>query len=109
MTTWMGIAVGKVVGIGITIFGARFLVGGAIDLAKGLGISDTNFGLTIVAVGTSMPELVTSVMAAIRKHADVAYGNIIGSTVFNVLFILGTTSIIKRLTCPNRSPALTFG
>ena len=63
-------------------------------------MSDTIIGLTIVAVGTSMPELVTSVMAAIRKHADVAYGNIVGSNIFNVLFILGTTSMIQPIDIP---------
>jgi cation:H+ antiporter len=94
-----------VAGIAITIFGARFLVTGAIDLAKGLGISDTIIGLTIVAVGTSMPELVTSVMAAIRKHADVAYGNIIGSNIFNVLFILGTTAVIQPIDMPRQIAA----
>ena len=62
---------------------------GSIALAKTLGVSDTIIGLTIVAVGTSMPELVTSVMAALRKHADVAYGNIVGSNIFNILGILG--------------------
>jgi cation:H+ antiporter len=89
-----------VVGIAITIFGARYLVDGSIALAKGLGVSDTIIGLTIVAVGTSMPELVTSVMAAIRKHADVAYGNIIGSNIFNVLFILGATSMVQPIDIP---------
>lgn len=87
-------------GIAITIFGAGYLVDGAIALAKDLGVSDTIIGLTIVAVGTSMPELVTSVMAAIRKHADVAYGNIVGSNIFNVLFILGTTAIIQPIDIP---------
>jgi cation:H+ antiporter len=87
-------------GIAITIFGARFLVDGSIALAKDLGVSDTIIGLTIVAVGTSMPELVTSVMAAIRKHADVAYGNIVGSNIFNVLFILGTTAVIQPIDMP---------
>jgi cation:H+ antiporter len=58
--------------------------------------------LTIVAVGTSMPELVTSIMAAIRKHADVAYGNIIGSNIFNVLFILGTTALIQPIEIPQQ-------
>jgi cation:H+ antiporter len=87
-------------GIGLTIWGAGFLVSGAIALAKGLGVSDTIIGLTIVAVGTSMPELVTSVMAAIRKHSDVAYGNIIGSNIYNILFILGATSAISPITMP---------
>lgn len=89
-----------VAGIAITIVGARFLVDGAIDLAKGMGVSDTIIGLTIVAVGTSMPEFVTSVMAAIRKHADVAYGNIVGSNIFNILFILSGTSFVQAFDIP---------
>jgi cation:H+ antiporter len=89
-----------VAGIAITIYGASFLVDGAIALAKGLGVSDTIIGLTIVAVGTSMPEFVTSVMAAIRKHADVAYGNIVGSNIFNVLFILSGTSFVQAIDIP---------
>ncbi|MDI1246974.1 MAG: calcium/sodium antiporter [Rhodoferax sp.] len=91
-----------VAGIAITILGARFLVDGSITLAKGLGVSDTIIGLTIVAVGTSMPELVTSVMAALRKHSDVAYGNIVGSNIFNVLFILGSTAIIQPIDIPRQ-------
>jgi cation:H+ antiporter len=93
-------------GIAITIFGARFLVSGSIELAKGFGISDTIIGLTIVAVGTSMPELVSSVIAALRKHSDVAYGNIIGSNIFNVLFILGTTATISPIEIPAQIAAL---
>ena len=91
-----------VLGIAITIFGARFFVDGAVDLAKSFGISDTIIGLTVVAVGTSMPELVTSVMAALRKHSDVAYGNIIGSNIFNVLFVLGATSLVKPIDMPEQ-------
>jgi cation:H+ antiporter len=87
-------------GIAITIAGARFFVGGAVELAQTFGVSDTIIGLTVVAIGTSMPELVTSVMAALRKHSDVAYGNIIGSNIFNVLFVLGTTAIIKPIIVP---------
>ena len=102
MALSLAMAVG---GIAITIFGAGYLVNGAIALAKDLGVSDTSIGLTIVAVGTSMPELVTSVMAAIRKHADVAYGNIIGSNIFNVLFILGSTSIIAPVDIPSQIAA----
>jgi cation:H+ antiporter len=89
-------------GIAITIFGAQFLVEGCITLAKNFGVSDTIVGLTVVAVGTSMPELVTSVMAAMRKHADVAYGNIVGSNIFNVLFILGATSVITPIEIPSQ-------
>jgi cation:H+ antiporter len=95
-----------IVGIAITIFGAKYLVDGSIALAKGMGVSDTIIGLTIVAVGTSMPELVTSVMAALRKHADVAYGNIVGSNIYNVLFILGSTAIIKPIEMPVQIAAL---
>ena len=87
-------------GIAITIFGARFFVNGAVDLAKGFGVSDTIIGLTVVAVGTSMPELVTSITAALRKHADVAYGNIVGSNIFNVLFVLGATAVVKPIEIP---------
>lgn len=94
-----------VAGIAITIVGARYLVDGSIMLAKGFGVSDTIIGLTIVAVGTSMPEFVTSVMAALRKHSDVAYGNIIGSNIYNVLFILGTTSVISPITMPSQIAA----
>lgn len=94
-----------VAGIAITIFGARFLVSGSIELAKGFGISDTIIGLTIVAVGTSMPELVSSVIASLRKHSDVAYGNIIGSNIYNVLFILGATAMISPIEMPSQIAA----
>lgn len=89
-----------VVGIAVTIFGARFLVDAAVSIAQGFGISDTIIGLTIVAVGTSMPELVTSVMAAIKKQADVAYGNIIGSNIYNIFGILGVTALIQPIDVP---------
>ena len=95
----LGMALG---GIAVTILGARFLVHGAIAVAKDLGVSDTIIGLTIVAVGTSMPEMITSVMAAIRKHSDVAYGNIVGSNIFNILLILGLTGVIRPLDVPAR-------
>jgi cation:H+ antiporter len=96
---WLSVGM-AVAGIAITIFGARFFVDGAVGLAKGFGVSDTIIGLTVVAVGTSMPELVTSVMAALRKHSDVAYGNIIGSNIFNILFVLGATSLVKPIEVP---------
>lgn len=87
-------------GIGITIFGANLLVSGAIILARDLGVSDTLVGLTIVAVGTSLPELVTSLVAAIRRHGEVALGNIVGSNIYNVLGILGLTAVLKPITVP---------
>jgi cation:H+ antiporter len=87
-------------GSGITVFGANLLVSGAIVLAGNLGVSDTLVGLTIVAVGTSLPELVTSLVAAIRKQGDVALGNIVGSNLYNILGILGLTAAIKPIDVP---------
>lgn len=89
-----------VCGLGALIFGAGFLVGGAIDLAAGLGVSDTLIGLTIVAVGTSLPELVTSTVAALRGNSALAYGNIVGSNIYNVFGILGLTSVIAPVPAP---------
>ena len=89
-------------GLAMTIGGARLLVVGAIDIAEAFGISETVIGLTIVAVGTSLPELVTSVAAAIRKQSDLAFGNVIGSNIYNVLFILGATAMVKPLPVPEQ-------
>jgi cation:H+ antiporter len=87
-------------GIALTILGARWLVTGSIELAQRLGVSDAVIGLTIVAVGTSLPELVTIVVAALRRHADVAYGNVVGSNIYNVLGILGTTALVQPIEVP---------
>ncbi len=76
-------------GLVLVVIGGRFLVDGAVSLASGFGISETVIGLTIVAVGTSMPELVTSVVAGIRKQGDVAFGNIVSSNIYNILGIGG--------------------
>lgn len=89
-----------VTGLGLVVLGAHFLVGGAVDLARVLGISETIIGLTIVAIGTSMPELVTSVMAALRSQGDVAFGNVVGSSIYNVLGIGGTTALIAPVAVP---------
>ncbi|MEQ8600533.1 MAG: calcium/sodium antiporter [Devosia sp.] len=96
------IAVG---GLVLVILGGRFLVDGAVSLARSLGISETVIGLTIVAVGTSMPELVTSVVAGLRKQGDVAFGNIIGSNIYNILGIGGVTALIA----PGAVPAEIVG
>ncbi len=89
-------------GLLITLLGARFLVQGAIGLAEDMGVSQTVIGLTIVAVGTSLPELVTSVLAARRGHSDVALGNIVGSNIFNILGILGATALVKPIPIPSQ-------
>lgn len=96
---WAGLAL-AVVGIALTIGGARLLVDGAVVIARDLGVSDTVIGLTVVAVGTSLPELVTSVVAAARRQADVALGNVIGSNIYNVLAILGITAMVSPLRVP---------
>lgn len=83
-----------VVGIASVVLGARFLVQGAVTLATEWGISETVIGLTIVAIGTSLPELATSVVAALRQRSDVALGNVIGSNIFNLSGIIGVTAAI---------------
>ncbi|MDP1617693.1 calcium/sodium antiporter [Phenylobacterium sp.] len=87
-------------GIVLTVVGARLLVGGAIELAEGLGMPQRVIGLTIVAVGTSLPELVACVVAALRRHADVALGNVIGSNIYNVFGILGITAAVSPIRIP---------
>ncbi len=80
--------------------GAQLLVTGAVDIAEALGVSDVVIGLTIVAVGTSLPELATTMMAAIRREGGVALGNILGSNIFNLLFILGVAGMVGQMDVP---------
>lgn len=89
-------------GLGLVVLGGYFLVNGAVGLARSFGISETIIGLTIVAVGTSMPELVTSVMAAIRHQTEVAFGNIVGSNIYNILGIGGFTALIAPTEVPEQ-------
>lgn len=84
-------------GLAALVIGSRLLIIGATDIALQLGVSEAVIGLTLVAVGTSLPELATSVIAAIRKHSDVAVGNVVGSNIFNGLGILGLTSLVKPI------------
>ena len=93
-------------GLVALMLGARFLVDGAVSIARGYGISEAFIGLTIVAVGTSLPELATSLIAALRRQSEIAIGNIIGSNIFNVLGILGVTALITPI--PVASRFLTF-
>ena len=87
-------------GLALTLLGARWLVAGATGIARDFGVPETVIGLTLVAVGTSLPELVTSVAAARRGQGDVALGNIFGSNIFNVLGILGITALVHPLDVP---------
>lgn len=83
-----------VLGLGIVILGSNISVDAATKLARIFGMSEKLIGLTIVALGTSLPELVTSVTAAIKGNADIAIGNIVGSNIFNILFVVGLSSLI---------------
>ncbi len=84
-------------GLAALMFGAQFLVDGAVSIARDFGVSEAFIGLTIVAVGTSLPELATSLIAAFRRQSEIAIGNIVGSNIFNVLGILGVTALIAPI------------
>lgn len=84
-------------GLVVLVIGARLLVDSSTEIARAFGISEAVIGLTIVAVGTSLPELATSVIAAIRKQTEIAVGNIVGSNIFNIFGILGTTALIAPI------------
>lgn len=87
-------------GLGGLIAGGHLLVSGAVGVARVAGLSDQVIGLTIVAVGTSLPELATSAIAAIRGHGDIAVGNVVGSNIFNVLLILGASGLTGSIHAP---------
>ena len=94
-----------ILGLAAIIFGGDLVVDSASSIATRLGMSEALVGLTIVAVGTSLPELVTSVVASVKKENDIAIGNVIGSNIFNVIFILGLSSTISSLVV---NPAVLF-
>jgi len=84
-------------GLALLVVGGRMIVPSAVNIATKIGISEAVIGLTIVALGISLPELATSVVAAYKKNSDIALGNVIGSNIFNIFFILSVSSIIKPL------------
>lgn len=86
-----------IAGIGILVAGSEFLVKGAVEIARSLGVGETIIGITIIAAGTSLPELASSIVATIRKEYDIAIGNIVGSNIFNILGIVGISSLVKPL------------
>ena len=96
------IALWLVVGLVLLPIGARLLVDGATDIARGFGISEAVIGLTLVAIGTSLPELAASVASALRGRADMALGNVIGSNLFNILAIMGITAFFGPLEVPEQ-------
>lgn len=91
---WVG---GGLLGL---VIGGQLLVDGSVGVARQLGLSEAVIGLTILAIGTSLPELATTVVAAMRKQADIAIGNVVGSNIFNMFFVLGITASISPLTPP---------
>ena len=93
-----------VLGLGVLVVGSRLLVDNSVSLAKLLGISEAVIGLTIVAAGTSMPELATSIVAAWRKQPDIAIGNVVGSNIYNILCILGFSGLLAPLHGPGIKP-----
>jgi cation:H+ antiporter len=79
------------------VLGSQFLVDGSVNIATKFGVSERIISLTVVAIGTSLPELTTSVIAAFKRNLDIAAGNVIGSNIFNTLVILGTSALVKPL------------
>jgi len=84
-------------GLGLLMAGAKFFLMGAVSLARNLGVSEAFIGLTVVALGTSLPELATSMMAVLKKEGDIAVGNVVGSNIFNILCILGVSSLVHPI------------
>jgi cation:H+ antiporter len=105
---WRSVAF-VLVGIGALALGADWFVEGAVVLAGKLGVSDQLVGVTIVAIGTSLPELITSLMAAFRKQPDISLGNLIGSNIFNLLGILGLTAMVRPIMVEHSSFLLDMG
>jgi len=92
---WPAYSILLLSGMALTVLGAELLVAGAVDIAVAFGVSDAIIGLTIVAIGTSAPELATTIVATIKNDRDVAVGNLIGSSISNVLVILGITCVVS--------------
>jgi cation:H+ antiporter len=101
-------AVYLLAGIALSVLGAQWLVDGAIDIARRMGLGEAVIGLTIVAIGTSAPELVTTIVGTLRNERDVAVGNLLGSSVYNILVILGITCIAAPAGIPVERQLLLF-
>ncbi|WP_418965837.1 calcium/sodium antiporter [Cetobacterium sp.] len=96
------IAIGvTILGFILLVFGGKFIVDSAVDLARNFGISERVISVTVVSLGTSLPELATSVVAAFKKNTDIAIGNVVGSNIFNTFFILGISAVITPIDVPN--------
>ena len=95
-------------GLGLLVLGSRWLVNGAVAIAEILGVSQLIIGLTIVALGTSLPEVATSIVASLRGEREIAVGNVVGSNIFNILAVLGCTAIVSPAPLPVSTAALAF-
>lgn len=93
---WLPSIAGILVGLALLVLGSRWLVDGAVAIARGMGISELVIGLTVVAAGTSLPELATSVLASLRGERDIAVGNVVGSNLFNIFWVLGLASMVSE-------------
>lgn len=97
-----------IIGLVLLVLGSRWLVNGAVTFAQWLGISELVIGLTIIAAGTSLPEVATSIIASIRGERDIAVGNVVGSNIFNILAVLGLSSIVAADGIPVSPAVLRF-
>jgi cation:H+ antiporter len=105
---WVGNVAFVLVGLALLVIGARWLVGASIEFARLFGVSELVIGLTIVAAGTSMPEVATSIIATLRGERDIAVGNVVGSCIFNVLAALGLASLVSPTGVGVAAAALNF-
>jgi cation:H+ antiporter len=97
-----------IVGLGLLVVGSQWLVEGSVVIARALGVSDLVIGLTIIAAGTSLPEVATSILAAIKGERDIAVGNVVGSNIFNILAVLGLTGLVAPAGVSVHPAALSF-
>ncbi|PKP73580.1 MAG: sodium:calcium antiporter [Alphaproteobacteria bacterium HGW-Alphaproteobacteria-6] len=108
MALWRALLL-TLAGLGALMLGARLLVGSATLIARDFGVSEAVIGLTVLAVGTSLPELATAILAALRRHPEIAVGNILGSNVFNILGILGITALVTPIPVEPRFAGFDIG
>ncbi len=100
--SWMSVIAITALGLGIIVYGGELLVNGAVTIAELLGVSEEIIGLTIIAIGTSLPELAVSAIAAYRGQSSVALGNIVGSNIWNIVFIMDFTATVTNVEVPNQ-------
>ena len=96
------ITISLILGLAVLLASSKLVVWSAVGIAQYLGVSDLIIGLTIVALGTSLPELATCVASAMKKHSELALGNIVGSNIFNILGVTATSSLIATYTLPEQ-------